>query len=376
LTTGRRVRDDAPMRPRGTGSLRLVDGIYHARYYSHGRRHHESTKTGDRDKAEAWLRKRVKLADLPQYVAPDARKVRFEKLADLIRLDYARKGNKSRVEYRLKHLADAFGGWPALRITTTAVEQYADERRKAGAAVATVNRDLAVLRRAFRLAVQKNVLPSMPTITTTSEVGNERGGFIDPPDFDALLGELRRRDAVVADIAEAAYYTCLRRGNVLALAWSMCSLDLDEGRRVVGGTLRLPGTITKNKKPLMLPLAGRLLDLVARRYALRDPQTDRVFHRDGVPVRRFHATWHDAVAAVGRTGLILHDLRRSGARTLRRAGIAEDVIMKLGGWRTRSMFSRYNIVDESDLAAAQERMTEAFAAPGPRTVVPLRTRGR
>jgi len=47
--------------------------------------------------------------------------------------------------------------------------------------------------------------------------------------------------------------------------------------------------------------------------------------------------------------------------------------MKLGGWRTRSMFSRYNIVDESDLADAQTKLNAAFAEAR-RTVVPLRRR--
>ncbi len=51
-------------------------------------------------------------------------------------------------------------------------------------------------------------------------------------------------------------------------------------------------------------------------------------------------------------GRIPHDLRRSAARDLRRASVSEGEIMKLCGWRTRSMFDRYNIIDEADLAAA------------------------
>jgi hypothetical protein len=51
-------------------------------------------------------------------------------------------------------------------------------------------------------------------------------------------------------------------------------------------------------------------------------------------------------------GLIFHDLRRTAARNLRRAGNAEGVIMKIGGWRTRSVFERYAIVSQSDISDA------------------------
>ena len=43
---------------------------------------------------------------------------------------------------------------------------------------------------------------------------------------------------------------------------------------------------------------------------------------------------------------------------MRRLGIAEGTIMKIGGWKTRSVFDRYNIVDQSDLADAARRMEE------------------
>jgi integrase len=73
-------------------------------------------------------------------------------------------------------------------------------------------------------------------------------------------------------------------------------------------------------------------------------------------VRDFRGTWVNACNYAGVPGLLFHDLRRTAARNLRRAGIAEGVIMKIGGWRTRSVFERYAIVDQNDIAAAVKKL--------------------
>jgi hypothetical protein len=56
------------------------------------------------------------------------------------------------------------------------------------------------------------------------------------------------------------------------------------------------------------------------------------------------------------TGLIFHDLRRTAARNLRRAGISETVIMKIGGWSTRSVFERYAIVSRGNMVDAMQKL--------------------
>ena len=61
---------------------------------------------------------------------------------------------------------------------------------------------------------------------------------------------------------------------------------------------------------------------------------DFVFTReDGKPVRDFRKAWGNLCAAAGVSGLEVHDMRRTGARNFRRDGIAESVIMKIGGWK-------------------------------------------
>jgi hypothetical protein len=169
---------------------------------------------GKRERGTGSLRRRGGVADTPAFIPPSATKVTFETLCALLKADYARKHRRSARRLAgdhgpLGHLADTFAGWPALRITATDVDAYADARIAAGAQPATLNRELAALRRMFKLAVKKAILPSAPAIELRPEE-NARQGFLDPGDFDALLGELRQRDAVVADVTEAAYFTCLR----------------------------------------------------------------------------------------------------------------------------------------------------------------------
>ena len=86
---------------------------------------------------------------------------------------------------------------------------------------------------------------------------------------------------------------------------------------------------------------------------------DFVFTRDnGQPVRDFRQTWKNACTRAGVAALLFHDLRRTGARNLRRVGVGETTIMRIGGWKTRSVFDRYNIVDESDLVDAAEKLNQ------------------
>jgi integrase len=72
---------------------------------------------------------------------------------------------------------------------------------------------------------------------------------------------------------------------------------------------------------------------------------------------------------------LVHDFRRTAARNLSRAGVAERVIMELCGWKTRSVFDRYRIVAEQDLADGLAKLARLgeIASPAPPRVVPMRT---
>ncbi len=100
-----------------------------------------------------------------------------------------------------------------------------------------------------------------------------------------------------------------------------------------------------------------------------------MFHRDGQPlgIGAVRSAWGRATKRAGLDRMLIHDLRRTAARDYRRAGVSEGEVMKLCGWETRSMFDRYNIIDEADLAAAVAKRFgngQQAANTEPTTVVP------
>jgi site-specific recombinase XerD len=374
------VPDVAASERRDFGSLRLRGRIWWLRYRVDGAEHWESSRSTSRRQAEKLLDRRAAELDAGVFVAPDARRVMFGDLETMLRTYYRTKGRRSlpRLESALTHLRETFGTSRAQAITADRIAAYEAERMDAGAARATVNYELAALRRSFKLAVEHRRLPTMPKITIR-EAKNARSGYFEPDDFAAVLEQLPDH---LRPVMQFAYYTGWRtRSEVLPLTWDRIDFT--------AGVVRLEAAGTKTDEARTFPfdalpaLAALLEQQRSATKAIERAEgriVSHVFHRGGRPIKSYHNAWDRAVARAARggkdpkleplaavirpqlAGRIVHDFRRTAVRNLVRAGVDEHLAMQLTGHKTRAIFDRYDIVNEADLRAGVEKLAEHLKA--------------
>ena len=144
------------------GQLRRRGSIWWVRYYRNGKRYEESSGSDKKGKAIDLLKIREGDGAHGIPVTPKIGRLRFEEAAADVVTDYRVNGKRSlaHVEGRIEnHLTPYFGGRRMATITTADVRAYTAARLDAGTAKpASVNRELAVLKRAFTLAVRAGTL--------------------------------------------------------------------------------------------------------------------------------------------------------------------------------------------------------------------------
>lgn len=341
-------------------------------YGFRGKRYRESSGSHRKSDAKKLLRRRLEEMGRGRLVGPDAESMTLDELERLLLDDYRLNGKKStkRVELAMRTLKARIPGYArALDLTTSRVNRYIAERLEGDRVrPATVQKELAALKRAFNLAVRAGLLDYVPHIPNL-QVRNARAGFFEREDFDGVLRELP--EYLKAPML-FGYLTGWRvRSEVLRLTWA----QVDFGT----GTVRLEPETTKNREGRVFPFAtlpelGRLLGRQWESTTALEKATGQiipwVFHHRGHSIRHYKAAWHSACvrAGVGRwndpenrrgyVGPIVHDLRRTAARNLVRAGVPEIVAMRLCGHKTRAIFDRYSIVNETMLKEGVEKLAQ------------------
>jgi integrase len=308
--------------------------------------------TGLRNKTDAQKWRIQKLADLGRgnMGALHSDRVTFEDLMKMLKDDYVARGlaTAKALPTRLKHLEGFFEGYKAMEITSDRVTAYVASRKKEGAAVGTINLELAHLRSGLGLAHKAGKLGAAPVVNRLPNAGI-RKGFLEPEEWDAIRAQL---PAHLVPLCDFYWLTGWRRTEVLNLTWEQVDFRAQVVRLEVG--------TTKNKEGRTFPFGRALGDVLkAQRESAKAAGTRYVFHTsDGEPIPQttLNGAWIRACAAAGVTGRVIHDFRRTVARRMERAGVPRTVAMRLLGHKTESIYRRYAIVEEGDLREGVARL--------------------
>ena len=330
---------------KGNGRVFRRGQLWWIAYYDNGRECRESSGSRERKEAVRLLRQRLAEVTLgaPRSSVSKratARAVTMQELFDLVENNLQLNRRTSHSNHAcLRRMRKHFGRHTVHACTGLVISHYMAARQRAGLKAGTINREMSVLKVAFRLGYENDLVTKVPVIRRLPELG-VRNEFFTREEIDALLPHLPED---LRDVVLFGFLTGWRKGEITGLRWS----NVNRAEAVI----RLEPEQNKSRDVRVLALQGELAELIERRWQARKAGrilAMYVFHRNGRPVAYFHKSWLTACCKAGLGRRWFHSLRRSAARNMSLQGIPEKVIMSIMGHKTRGMFDRYNIVTEGD----------------------------
>lgn len=260
---------------------------------------------------------------------------------------------------RLRQLTKYWRGSKLSDIDASSILDDVSHQRRDGKAPATINLDLATLRRALRLAHENGKLEKVPRIRMLRP-DPPRSGFFEREKFEAAKAQLPDDLTLAVSIGFVFGW----RVHSEALTLTKAQIDL------VAGTLRLAPGSTKNRDGRLVYLTAELkagiADQLVRVRALErtiGEITPYLFPHLSGPyrgqrIKGFRKMWAKACREAGCAGMLVHDLRRTAVRNMVNAGVSERVAMMITGHKTRMVFDRYHIVSPDDLREATRKLSD------------------
>jgi len=229
------------------------------------------------------------------------------------------------------------------------LENHQEKRRKEGLKPKTIDDELNYVKTMVIKAFYNDIV-SGAVLKTFQRVkrllrknANRRDRVLTRGEYERLLDASQKH---LRDILVIGYWTGMRKGEIINLAWSKVDLK--------ARLIRLDACDTKEGKPKNIPIGEEVQRVLSR--IPRPIHDDHVFLFNGNPIlKRFETSMKTACKDAGliwgrkgEGGLIFHDLRHTFVTDMRRAGVARTVTMSITGHAPKDMNDRYDTVDDRD----------------------------
>ena len=287
----------------------------------------KSLQTTDRKLAKSIEAKiRTEIVEGKYYKKPIGNDKTFSQLVDKFVKEYAPKKSvnmQNSYAASIKHLIPFFGDSHLSSITRKNISRYKVLRRDEGAKPSTINSELAMLSRAFTLAVDEwEWLTNKPFLKITREKeNNEKGKYLTADEGKTLLENCPEW---LKDLVVFALNTGLRQDEQLSLTWQRVSL--------LRKTILIQET--KSGKPRSVPLNQTAISILEQRAKTRCIKNDFVFissHGAKINKQTLISAFKKALRESGFSDFSWHGLRRTFATRLAHKGLDIYKISKLLG---------------------------------------------
>jgi len=318
--------------------------IWYADFYNGKQRVQVSTGTANKREAEKFLALRVSEVERCEYLKPA--RITLAELGQQY-MDYAKAHKRSwlRDEQILRHLNVAFGDMLLPTITALAIERYKLDRLHL-VTPATVNRELAGLKRLFNLADQWGLHCGRNPVRGVRflDENNLKIRTLSESEETTLLAYC---SPYLQDLVRFAIHTGLRLGEILNLRWEEVDLE--------GGMLHL--IVRKNRRMLEMPLNDDALGVVKGWHGIR--KCEYVFYNPETG-GQWKDLWLGLKKACRKAGLgdiTWHTMRHTFATRLNGKGADIVILKELLGHADIKTTMRYAHTNRQAKASAVRLLT-------------------
>lgn len=316
-----------------------------------GQRVRESTGTADRRLAEGILGKiRTRIIEGRFFEVGQEKERTFGEMMARFEEEHVVKLESQRTyQGFVKRLTEVFGEYTLAEITPSLLNQYKRTRYVDGVQPATINRELACMKKAFNLAIKEwQWCRENPVSRVSMErERNARDRWLTADEEEMLLASCR---PWLWDVVVFALGTGMRMGEILELTWR----GVDFGRRTVM-VFR-----SKNGDRRTIPVNEKVLSLLKERAKVRSLQTELVFwSQTYTPLEGGHLrrSFRLALRKAKIQDFHFHDLRHTFATRLAQQGVDLYTIQRLLGHKSPIMTQRYAHHSPESLRWAVDRLS-------------------
>ncbi len=294
-----------------------------------------STKTRDRKLAERIYRKVMGEIEEGRWFQklPGEEKTFNEMMDKYLKEHVVKLRSERSFRGYVKNLKSHFGSFFISRISPMMINDYKVKRLKQGLRPASVNRELATMKKAFNLALKEwQWITSNPVSRIALErENNKRDRWLTPDEEERLF---KASPPWLQNFIFFALNTGMRLGEILSL--SCRGVDLDRKTVTVFES--------KNGEPRTIPINDSTVNLLKEMGRVRSIKTDLVFYSSShtrLDARNVRRDFQEALKKARIEDFRFHDLRHTFATRLVQNGVDIYKVQTLLGHKTPSVTQRY-----------------------------------